>query len=196
MNKAESKYFNTASLMDQALLQLLEQKPFEYITIKEVCEKAGVNRSTFYLHYDSMADLVSECLRNATMEMQQKFDKVSQIDRVHLQVCQLEELNLITPQYLKPYLEFVRDNKTLFRAVVMHPNVFRTDQSLSELYSDILNPIFDRYHFSDWEKRYRLSFYLHGVWAIIEEWLRADCAEKIERLMPLIIDCVSGHNDR
>lgn len=54
MNKNESKYYNTALLMDEALIQLLEKKEFEYISIKEICEKAGVNRSTFYLHYDRM----------------------------------------------------------------------------------------------------------------------------------------------
>ena len=47
MNKSESKYFNTAIKFDKALLSLLEKKPFEYITISEICEKAEVNRSTF-----------------------------------------------------------------------------------------------------------------------------------------------------
>ena len=32
----------------------------KYITVKEVCKKAGVNRSTFYLHYESMDDLLRE----------------------------------------------------------------------------------------------------------------------------------------
>ena len=48
MNKSESKYYNTACLMDDALILLLEKKDFEYITVKEICNKAGVNRSTFY----------------------------------------------------------------------------------------------------------------------------------------------------
>ena len=48
MNKSESKYYNTAVLMDEALLLLLETKDFDFITIKEICKKAGVNRSTFY----------------------------------------------------------------------------------------------------------------------------------------------------
>lgn len=43
MNKSESKYFNTAVRMDEALLSLLEVKNFEYITVKEICDKAGVN---------------------------------------------------------------------------------------------------------------------------------------------------------
>ena len=62
MNKSESKYFNTALRMDEALLALLEEKDLEYITVKEICHQAGVNRSTFYLHYETIADLVSETL--------------------------------------------------------------------------------------------------------------------------------------
>ena len=34
MNKSESKYYNTAVLMDEALLLLLETKDFDFITIK------------------------------------------------------------------------------------------------------------------------------------------------------------------
>ena len=45
MNKNESKYFNTAVKMDKAFLARIEKKDFAYITVKEICEKAGVNRS-------------------------------------------------------------------------------------------------------------------------------------------------------
>ena len=48
VNKSESKYYNTACLMDEALILLLEKKEYSFITVKEICEKAGVNRSTFY----------------------------------------------------------------------------------------------------------------------------------------------------
>lgn len=60
MNRQESKYQYTASLMYEALLLLLEQKDYDAITVKEICQKAGVNRSTFYLHYESMNDLLEE----------------------------------------------------------------------------------------------------------------------------------------
>lgn len=58
MNNSESKYFNTALMMDRALINLLEEKGLEYISVKEICEKAGVNRSTFYLHYETIGDLL------------------------------------------------------------------------------------------------------------------------------------------
>ena len=62
MNKSESKYFNTAIKMDKAFLALLEEKDFEYITVKELCKRADVNRSTFYLHYENMTDLLAESI--------------------------------------------------------------------------------------------------------------------------------------
>ena len=40
MNKSESKYFNTAIRMDKAFLELLEQKDFAFITVKEICKKS------------------------------------------------------------------------------------------------------------------------------------------------------------
>lgn len=60
MNRNESKYFNTAARMDEALLALLEKKDFEFITVREICEAAGVNRSTFYLHYENTRELLDE----------------------------------------------------------------------------------------------------------------------------------------
>ena len=59
----KSKYFNTAVRMDQAFLELLEKKDMEYITVKELCKTAGVNRSTFYLHYETMSDFHYICYR-------------------------------------------------------------------------------------------------------------------------------------
>lgn len=43
-------------------MDLLSKKDFAYITVKEICDKAGVNRSTFYLHYETVADLISESI--------------------------------------------------------------------------------------------------------------------------------------
>lgn len=62
MNRNESKYFNTASKMNDALISLLNKKDFEYITIKDICEVANVNRSTFYLHYSNTYELLEEVI--------------------------------------------------------------------------------------------------------------------------------------
>ena len=79
MNKSQSKYFNTACLMDKALLELLGKKDYAYITVKEICEKAGVNRSTFYLHYETVDDLLKESLLFIFSKFSEKYDSDSHI---------------------------------------------------------------------------------------------------------------------
>ena len=63
MNRSESRYFATAARMDEAFLALMAKKDSEYITVKEICEVAEVNRSTFYLHYETMSDFHYICYR-------------------------------------------------------------------------------------------------------------------------------------
>lgn len=105
MDKNESKYFLTASFMDEALLLLLQKKDFEFITVKELCKKAGVNRSTFYLHYETMDELLLETV-----------EKLNKNFSASLPQREKEDFNLITPKFLKPYLEFVKKNKQAFKA--------------------------------------------------------------------------------
>ncbi len=50
----------TKRAIREALISILEQKEIENITIKEISERAGINRKTFYAHYTSPADLISE----------------------------------------------------------------------------------------------------------------------------------------
>ena len=77
MTKSESKYFHTAVRMDEALLSLLSEKDFEYITVKDICTRAGVNRSTFYLHYENTADLLAE----AAAMIHDRFQKSIPLDK-------------------------------------------------------------------------------------------------------------------
>lgn len=92
MTRSESKYFVTATKMDEAFLRLLEKKDISYITVKEICETAGVNRSTFYLHYETISDLLSESVNylNDQFLAYMKKDKEAVVSR--LQKCSLNEL--------------------------------------------------------------------------------------------------------
>ena len=74
LNKSESKYFNTARKMDKALISLLEERSFEYITVSEICKRSGVNRSTFYLHYENTVDLLNETARLMLEDFKSYFD--------------------------------------------------------------------------------------------------------------------------
>ncbi len=47
----------TQTLIRRAFTELLTQKPIQSISIKELCERAGINRGTFYAHYQDIYDL-------------------------------------------------------------------------------------------------------------------------------------------
>ena len=88
MNKFESKYFNTAKKMYDALVSLLEKKDFDYITVKDICNEAKVNRSTFYLHYDNTLDVLNEVIENVTKSFDLHFsqEKANDILRVNYHI--------------------------------------------------------------------------------------------------------------
>mgnify|MGYP002514540843 CR=1 FL=1 len=116
MNKAESKYFNTAVKMDLALISLLKKKPFEYITVSEICKNAEVNRSTFYLHYETIGDLLNETARYLLNDFLSYFSSDTQSIAHNLMGCNLNELVFICDEYLVPYLTYIKENKEVFKA--------------------------------------------------------------------------------
>lgn len=188
--QSQSKYYNTACMMDAALIRLLEKKDFEYITVKELCEVAGVNRSTFYLHYETMDDLLVESIEFVGQSMSAKFSQGGVINSKQLDSCSQEELILITPKYLLPYLEFVKENKSVFIAASDKPEVFRTKSILGYLQDTVFGPILTRYNVPENEQEYRIAFYLSGVWAIISKWISSNCKEDVETIAQIIIKCV------
>lgn len=51
---------HTMAVLRNALVELLEEKPYETLSISEITKKAGLNRTTFYLFYESKDDLASD----------------------------------------------------------------------------------------------------------------------------------------
>ena len=192
MNKSASKYFNTAVRFDKALLSLLEKKPFEYITISEICETAGVNRSTFYLHYENTGDLLKE----TTAFVLDDFSSYFPVDIENLTMkfteCNLQDLQFINETYLYPYLSFVKENQRVFSAVLSQPAAFDTNTIFQKLFDNIFNPILNRFRYPKDEQNYVMMFYLNGITAIITEWLKDGCKKSIEDISTIIHYCIYG----
>lgn len=65
-------------LIKEAFLELLATEPYEKITVTDVTREAGLNRGTFYAHFDDMDDLlhqvIDEVVERASELLQQSFD--------------------------------------------------------------------------------------------------------------------------
>src|SRR5690625_522893 len=60
----------TKNQFEQALLTLLENSDYEKITVSQIAAKAGLNRATFYLHYEDKEDLLEQYLTKFLDEFQ------------------------------------------------------------------------------------------------------------------------------
>ena len=58
MRKDDARIRRTRMQLGTALLNLVMEKPIREITVQEVLDRSGVGRSTFYLHYRDLDDLL------------------------------------------------------------------------------------------------------------------------------------------
>ena len=188
MKNSESKYYKTALLMDEALLILLEKKEFEFITVKEICEKAGVNRTTFYLHYESMEDLLMETIEMITKRFYTTFDN----EFLNINILQKDDLFLINDKYLIPYLTFIKENKKIYKLIHRKPHLFNTKEVFINLYKDFFSKILDKYCIETKEQEYVFVYFSFGLVSIIEKWIEKDCEDDIY-FIANIMKRVIGH---
>lgn len=189
MNKSESKYFNTARRMDEALSSLLAEKELSYITVKEICDRAGVNRSTFYLHYESIADLLAE----TTAILQSRFQpdlSEAEAGTLGIETSPPEELFFITDRWLLPYLDSVRENKHIYKAVHAQMETFHGEDAYRRFFQTIFSPILSRYGVARERHEYIMTFYRYGLVAVLMKWVESDCRESTREIAQIIKLCV------
>ena len=85
-------------------------------------------------------------------------DKV--VNKQVIKNSQLEDLLLITPEYLLPYLDFIKENKAIYKIAYSQPNVLHEQNVVSHLYKNIFEPILDRFLVPKNEQKYMINFYL------------------------------------
>ena len=66
MNFTDLRIMKTQERLQNALLSLLETKALKAVTVKEICDKAGISRNAFYQHYSYKEDLYDQMVASAT----------------------------------------------------------------------------------------------------------------------------------
>ena len=185
MKKNDGKYFYTAELMNQALLALLEKKDIDFITVTEITKKAGVNRSTFYLHYDNVYELLEETIENLTQQFIGSFDVP-----LPTEINSKQDAFLITEKFLIPYLNFCKEHKNILKLVRKKAQLFNQEKAYRQTYNKILYPAISQFITEETEKIYTLEFFTRGVVAIVDKWIEMDCVTDIDELIEIIRGCV------
>jgi len=67
--RPDPRVVRTRQMLSEALVSLIEEKGFDAITVQDITDRAGLNRATFYLHYQDKQDLLVKSLRDAIDEL-------------------------------------------------------------------------------------------------------------------------------
>ena len=185
MNKNESKYFNTAKKMNDALITLLETKEFEYISIKEICHIANVNRSTFYLHYSNMNDLLEETIKSLNLSFNSHF-KSKENESAIISKENIEDLLLINDDHLIPYLNFIKENKNIYKVLKTHPQLFNANKTYDQMFRKLFVPIMNRFGLDEKWHKYLMDFYISGLTSIVFDWVYDDCKIPVQEVSDFI----------
>ena len=195
MTNRESKYFSTAKKMNLALIALLKKKPLEYITVSELCKTAGVHRSTFYLHYETIGDLLEETTRYMLDDFLSYFIKEKENFNFDFSTCELKRLNFICNEYLTPYLEYIKTNKELIFTAISNGKAFGFENIYKRMFENVFNPIMETFNYPEADRKYIMMYYLNGIHAINTQWLKNNCDKPVSEIIRIIKTCIFGLNN-
>lgn len=184
MKKEDFRVKRTKKNIKEGFMTLMKDKPYNKITIKEITEKAEVNRNTFYLHYLDKDDLLDKLMNDSFQKMtdRMKTDQVMNIRELNYDIFYKVVMN----QFIA-----VEEDLEFF-------NLILGDDSIPYLQSKFVNVI--KTHMSQGQKKddmvkLKLAYieYLSsGLTGLIKFWLKNKSQYTIEEMTELVIDIYSN----
>ena len=172
MNKKNNKRYKISSdKIEKTFHSLILHNKYEEISVRQICEKAGINRSTFYAHYDDINDLIIKIEAKFAKGMASIFD-------------------FGTRQTHEAFIEmfsFVKENKQFYRAFLNIPYVtFAEKNAKSQILAKIKETL-EVSELGEVELLYRSSFFGAGIKEICRLWLDRDCKESPTQMAELLL---------
>ena len=170
--KNNSRYKISSEKIETAFLTLILNHKYEDISINKLCETAGINRSTFYCHYDDINDLI--------IKIESKFAKGT-----------ANIFNYGERQTHEAFVEmftFVRDNKYFYKAFLNIPYITLAETNIK---MDVLKNIGENTNIDKSNTigiYYRASFFGAGIKEMCRLWLERDCKESPEQMASLLLE--------
>jgi len=120
--KPDRRVKYTKMVIKDSFVQLLKQKPLSKITIKEICETAEINLSTYYAHYTDQYDL-----------LQQIENEI--INDINQYLCQYDLLNNkdFPIDVLTKILDYIKTNSELFDLLLNFNGDLKFQQGIIKL---------------------------------------------------------------
>ncbi len=113
-SKTDRRTIRTKRFIRDALTELMEEKGFEGVTVRDLTKKADINRGTFYLHYQDKYDLLEKSENEVIQEIQEFIKKANPNEIVS---ANLQEQPL---PFIIALFEYIQENAR-FMQVMLGP---------------------------------------------------------------------------
>lgn len=158
------------------LFELMREKPINKITVKELCEKADVNRSTFYAYYADIYDLNRHIIKELFIHQREFINKSIEILSSTPDITKLTLEDYYKIAYA--YLSIVKENKELY-SFIFHGQANSPVQiSYDKVYFSQINKRLPEKYRESFKRSF--SFVSGGTTAFFIRWILNDCKEPLE----------------
>ena len=79
----------TRKAIKETFLKLLNQRPLNQITVKDIVEDCGINRNSFYYHFEDLPALVDEIVKEQVQALTQNHPTISSVEECFDAVIEL-----------------------------------------------------------------------------------------------------------
>jgi Transcriptional regulator len=174
-NNINQRVMLTKHLIHDALLKMLKTHTINKISIRELCQVAGINRSTFYNHYGSQYDVLNEIAENYIQST-----SYTVIDDIaagkNIDECLAHVL-----QYMKDNLEFAK----LILDIYNYDLITHITISLPQFDHMVIKHLPENLGLE--EKKAIASYVQYGTVRLLKEWILSDCLKSPEEEVKLIL---------
>ncbi len=175
MKKTDKRILSSISAINNSMIELLEHKDISRITVKEICEYAQINRSTFYAHYDNPMHVLVSIEKGL-------------IDSINSLLAEenIGDVRSFTVQPIEKILKYILENKRIV-LVMLGDNA---NQGFIRQLIDIVK----RENFMNHDtgipvhpdSEYIFEFLATGAVSVVRKWLKEDETRDIHEVSEMI----------
>lgn len=185
--KTDRRVIKTRAAIKAALEKLVKERGMDKLTVSALAREANIDRKTFYLHYDSIDDLI-DCAASDMVE-----DIISTIDPDLLSANPQEQVRLTLAHVNKKISDDVELYAYMANNLSMDFVLGHIERALVHYARTIGVERLPRELLADGDPGYyRPRFYLAGAVSVYSEWLCSDRTTSIEDVAEVVADAL-GH---
>ena len=185
--KTDRRVIKTRAAIKAALEKLVKERGMDKLTVSALAREANIDRKTFYLHYDSIDDLI-DCAASDMVE-----DIISTIDPDLLSANPQEQVRLTLAHVNKKISDDVELYAYMANNLSMDFVLGHIERALVHYARTIGVERLPRELLADGDPGYyRPRFYLAGAVSVYSEWLCSDRTTPIEDVAEVVADAL-GH---